>query len=51
MFRIVATEISLNQSNLLPKDGTILVIKENTYEFSKIILVHKCSTYELNSDG
>jgi hypothetical protein len=51
MFRIVTTEISLNQGNLLFKDGkwTILAIEENTYEFSEVILVHKCSP--LNSDG
>jgi hypothetical protein len=27
-----------------------LAIKENTYEFSKIILVHKCSTLSLKKN-
>jgi hypothetical protein len=49
MFRIVTSEISLNQRNLLLNTKRIPM---NTYEFSEIILVHKCSTlWVLNSDG
>jgi hypothetical protein len=41
MFRIVTTEIPLNQGNLLlgRRKLDYLAIKENTYEFREIILV------------
>jgi hypothetical protein len=47
MLRIVITEISqIKEICFLKMERTILAIKRDTYEFSKIILVHKYSTYE-----